>query len=238
MASEKTLYVQKSGLLNGVLRYSTLDDNVKKLFSLDSYNTLVNRDKINELAEIASQNNIEIKFEDDDARQDYDALYQCSVEPYEVDSPFLEDHQLFPFQHVGLNYVWKQLHSPSPRVLVQWDTGAGKTLLSCLTSQKLFDAGDVDMVLVFCKKIKQYDWEQEFRRMTHLSVERIGEKMTRAKRHKFYQENKSQVLVLNYEKVREGNMVKVKGQRSKVRSYDKTDLIQVLDMIEGKRVLI
>ena len=238
MASEKTLYVQKSELLNGVLRYSTLDDNVKKLFSLDSYNTLVNRDKINELAEIASQNNIEIKFEDDDARQDYDALYQCSVEPYEVDSPFLEDHQLFPFQHVGLNYVWKQLHSPSPRVLVQWDTGAGKTLLSCLTSQKLFDAGDVDMVLVFCKKIKQYDWEQEFRRMTHLSVERIGEKMTRAKRHKFYQENKSQVLVLNYEKVREGNMVRVKGQRSKVRSYDKTDLIQVLDIIEGKRVLI
>ena len=238
MASEKTLYVQKSELLNGVLRYSTLDDNVKKLFSLDSYNTLVNRDKINELAETAAQNNIEIQFEDDAARQDYESLYRCSVEPYEVDSPFLEDHHLFPFQHVGLNYVWKQLHSPSPRVLVQWDTGAGKTLLSCLTSQKLFDAGDVDMVLVFCKKIKQYDWEQEFRRMTHLSVERVGEKMTRAKRHKFYQENKSQVLVLNYEKVREGNLVRVKGQRSKLRSYDKTDLIQVLEMIEGKRVLI
>ena len=238
MPSEKLIYIQKSKLLNGVLRYSSLDDEVKKLFSLDSYGTLRNRDTIAEFHNSLREKGYSIKFEDDAAEDEYEALVKCSSAPFEVDSPFLKDHSLFPFQHVGLNYVWKQIHSENPRVLVQWDTGAGKTLLSCLTSQKLFDAGDIDQVLVFSKKIKQYDWEQEFKRMTHLTVSRVTEKMTRKARHKFYQENDSQVLVLNYEKVREGNLVRVKGQRSKVRSYDKTDLLQILEKIKGKRVLI
>ena len=238
MASEKTIFVQKSNVLNGVLRYSTLDDVVREKLLLDRYSTLKNRDRIDTFNAIVKENDYKLKFETKQAEEEYYQLLECSATPYEVNSPFLEDHNLFPFQHVGLNYVWKRLHSDNPRVLVQWDTGAGKTLLSCLTSQKLFDAGDVDLVLVFCKKIKQYDWEQEFRRMTHLDVARINEKMTRNKRHNFYKTNKNQVLVMNYEKVREGNMVKVKGERRKQRSYDRTDIIQVLEMIKGKRVLI
>jgi len=74
--------------------------------------------------------------------------------------------------------------------------------------------------------------------MTHLTVDRVGEKMTRAKRHAFYEQNKSQVLVLNYEKVRDGSMKKVKGQRRRVKSYDRTDLEQILEMVKDKRVLI
>jgi hypothetical protein len=130
------------------------------------------------------------------------------------------------------------MHSVSPRVLVQWDTGAGKTLLSCLTSQKLFDADDIDLVLVFCKKIKQHDWEQEFRRMTYLSVTRVTDKLTRRNRHMLYDQDDSQVMVLNYEKIREGNYTKIKGQRKKVLSYDRTDLLQILEKIKDKRVLI
>ena len=145
---------------------------------------------------------------------------------------------MFPFQHVGLNYVWERLHSKNPRVLVQWDTGAGKTLLSCLTSQKLFDENDVDLVLIFCKKIKQYDWEQEFNRMTYLDATRVSEKMTRSNRHKFYEKTKNQVIIMNYEKVREGNKTKTKGQLKKVLSYDRTDLLQVLELVKNKRVLI
>jgi len=238
MASEKVIYVQKSKLLNGVLRYSSLDEKVKKLFSLDNYGTLKNRDRIDEFDRIIRENEYELRFEDGAAKKSYESLLRCSTTPYEVRSPFLDDHQLFPFQHVGLNYVWKQLHSESPRVLVQWDTGAGKTLLSCLTSQKMFDAGDVDLVLVFCKKIKQYDWEQEFRRMTYLDVARVKENMTRRNRHLFYEQTNNQVLVLNYEKVREGNWVKKKGERKKSRSYDRTDFMQVLELAKGKRVLI
>jgi len=238
MSSDKVIYIQRSEILNGVLRYSSLDEEVKKLFSLDSYGTLRDRDKISFFDDLIRYNGYELQFEDQDAEDRYYSLLACSRNPYEVNSPFLDDHQLFPFQHIGLNYVWEQLHSSKPRVLVQWDTGAGKTLLSCLTSQKLFDAGDVDLVLVFCKKIKQYDWEQEYRRMTHLTVARVGEKMTRAKRHAFYEQDKSQVLVLNYEKVRDGSLKKVKGERRRVKSYDRTDLQQILEMASDKRVLV
>jgi len=238
MSLEKNIYVQRSEILNGVLRYSSLDQEVKKLFSLDSYGTLRNRDKISMFDDLIRYNGYELEFEDDAAKERYYSLLECSKNPYEVNSPFLDDHQLFPFQHIGLNYVWEQMHSEKPRVLVQWDTGAGKTLLSCLTSQKLFDNGDIDQVLIFCKKIKQYDWEQEYRRMTHLTVDRVGEKMTRAKRHAFYKETNAQVLVLNYEKVRDGSMKKIKGERRRVKSYDRTDLEQVLEMVRGKRILV
>lgn len=238
MSLKKNIYVQRSETLNGVLRYSSLDEEVKKLFSLDSYGTLRNRDKISMFDDLIRYNGYELEFEDESAKERYNSLLACSKNHYEVNSPFLDDHNLFPFQHVGLNYVWEQMHSEKPRVLVQWDTGAGKTLLSCLTSQKLFDNNDIDMVLVFCKKIKQYDWEQEYRRMTHLSVERIGEKMTRAKRHAFYKETNAQVLVLNYEKVRDGSMKKVKGERRRVKSYERTDLEQILEMVKDKRILV
>ena len=238
MSLEKNIYVQRSETLNGVLRYSSLDQEVKKLFSLDSYGTLRNRDKISMFDDLIRYKGYELEFEDNAAKERYNTLLACSKNSYEVDSPFLVDHQLFPFQHVGLNYVWEQMHSDKPRVLVQWDTGAGKTLLSCLTSQKLFDNDDIDQVLVFCKKIKQYDWEQEYKRMTHLTVDRVNEKMTRIKRHAFYKETQAQVLVLNYEKVRDGSMKKVKGERRRIKSYDRTDLEQVLEMVKGKRILV
>lgn len=208
------------------------------LFEWDSLGTLRNRDDVAKFDTIARENGITLDFEDDEARERYQVLVACASQPYEVRSPFLDNNQLFPFQHVGLNYVWEQLHTDQPNVLVQWDTGAGKTLLSCLTSQKLFDNGDVDMVLVFCKKIKQHDWEQEFNRMTYLSVTRVSDKLTRKKRHDLYENNNSNVLVLNYEKIREGNLSKVKGQRKKVKSYDRTDLLQILSIIKDKRVLI
>ena len=236
--TSKTVFVQKSKLLNGVLRYSTLDPVTQALFDWDSLGTLRNRDDVAKFDAVARENGITLDFEDDDARERYVALVACASEPYSVRSPFLDDHQLFPFQHVGLNYVWEQLHTDRPNVLVQWDTGAGKTLLSCLTSQKLFDAGDIDIVLVFCKKIKQHDWEQEFKRMTYLSVTRISDKLTRKKRHDLYENNTSNVLVLNYEKIREGNLTKAKGQRKKSISYDRTDLLQILSIIKDKRVLI
>ena len=238
MSSDKLIYVQRSNLLNGVLRYSSLDQEVKKLFPVDSYGTLRNRDNIDQFDQLTRDNGYELMFEDDLVEAEYRSLQACSTTQFEVDSPFLVDHHLFPFQHVGLNYVWHRMHSDSPRVLVQWDTGAGKTLLSCLTSQKLFDNGDIDMVLVFCKKIKQYDWHQEFQRMTHLKVERVGEKMTRAARHKFYEKTDAQVLVMNYEKVRDGSMARVKGERKKVKTYSRTDIQEVLQMVNGKRVLI
>jgi len=229
MGSDNIVYVQESAILNGVLRFSSLTDNLKETGFLDQYSSLKNRDRLPEFQKYLQDNNIELVFEDSSSEERYNSLSRSTVEPFIVNSPFLEDHSLFPFQHVGLNLAWEKLKTKSPRVLVQWDTGAGKTLFSCLTAQRLFDEGRVDKVFVFCKKIKQYDWEQEFKRMTTLSVARLGTP-TRKARHEFYEEDKSQVLVLNYEKARGPSLIKIKGQKGKVEDFARTDIKQLLDI--------
>jgi len=234
----KKVFVQKSGLLNGVLRYSSLSPEINQGKFLDVYGTLRSRDKILEFEQMLESNDFFLEFETQEALDQHELIVKSVREPYVVCSPFLDDHQLFPFQHVGLNIVWEQLHDGNPRVLVQWDTGAGKTLLSCLTSQNLFDAGEIDRVLVFCKKIKQYDWEQEFRRMTYLDVAQVSGKLSRKQRHDFYKSNSHQVIVMNYEKVREGSLVKKSGYKKRVRDYGRTDLEQVLEMVQDQRVLV
>jgi hypothetical protein len=65
MASEKTIYVQKSELLNGVLRFSSLDQQLKALFPIDSYGTLRNRDKIDEFDKLVKNNGYSLVFEND-----------------------------------------------------------------------------------------------------------------------------------------------------------------------------
>lgn len=238
MTSQGIVFVQKSRELNGVLRFSSLDKKLEGSRLVDSYGTLRNRDKVLDFEQFLETNNLELKFNDEECELYYNSLIASASNPFEVRSPFLEDNKLFPFQHIGLNTVWEQLKTTNPRVLVQWDTGAGKTLLSCLTAQKLFDEGRIDKVLVFCKKIKQYDWEQEFKRMTYLDIHKVEGKWSRKQRHDFYLEDSSQVLVLNYEKVRGPSRVKVKGQRAKVLDYSRTDLEQVLELVKGQRLLV
>jgi len=238
MSSKEIVYVQKSELLNGVLRFSSLSNNLKESRMLDSYGTLRNRDKILEFEQFLEKAGLSLEFNDVEAELYYQSLVNAAANPFEVESPFLEKNSLFPFQHIGLNTVWDKLETESPRVLVQWDTGAGKTLLSCLISQKLFDEEKIDRVLVFCKKIKQYDWEQEFKRMTYLDVARVSEKLSRQGRHDFYEKSEHQVLVLNYEKVRGPSKVKVSGKRARVSDYSRTDLQQVLEMVKGQRLLV
>ena len=232
------VYVETSPTLNGVLRFSSLDPAFANRKFIDAYGTLRNRDKLVEFEEYLVSNNYELEFVDEQAHIIYNQYIYNINNEFKVDSPFLKDHKLFIYQSIGLNFVRNQLeNSDFNRILIQWDTGAGKTLLSCLTAQDQFDSDKIDKVLVFCKKIKQYDWEQEFCRMTHLSVNRIGEQ-SRDKRHKFYLEDDSQVLVLNYEKVRGPSMTKPKGAKRKQVDYSRTDLLQILEMIKGKRVLI
>ena len=234
--SQNIVFIQKSELLNGVLRYSSLTPLDKNY--IDPYGTLRNRDRLVEFHNQLESEGYVFKFQDEESESLYNQLYNSITNKFEVSSPFLLSNELFPFQNIGLNMVWNQLkNEDSYRFLIQWDTGAGKTLFSCLTSQKLFEEDLVDIALVFCKKIKQHDWEQEFKRMTTCSVAKVGD-LERSKRHKFYKEDNSQVLVLNYEKVRGPSMVKKAGVRGKTPDYSRTDLQQILEKIEGKRVLV
>jgi Type III restriction enzyme, res subunit/Helicase conserved C-terminal domain len=238
MNYQNTVFVEESITLNGVLRFSSLNENFEQLRPfLDKYDSLINNDKIGEFDDAIHNLGLELEFENDSAYR-YNMLLESVKNPYVVDSPFLEEHNLFPFQNVGLNVIWGSLQQPNPRVLVQWDTGAGKTLCSCLTAQKLFTENKVDMVLVFCKRgPKRIDWKNEFERMTHLSVDAIGD-WTRKKRHDFYKNFDSQVLILNYEKVRNATMKSNGRGKPKTADWSRTDLQQIMEMIEGKRVLI
>jgi len=234
----QTVYVETSATLNGVLRFSSLDQGFANRELLDNYGTLRNRDRLLELEAYLDQNGYQLEFVDDRAALLYNKYRSGLTESFEVRSPFLANNEFFIYQNIGLNFVYNQLeNSDFNRILIQWDTGAGKTLLSCLTAQRQFDEGKIDKVLVFCKKIKQYDWEQEFKKMTYLSVNRVGD-LARDKRHKMYQQDDSQVLVLNYEKVRGPSLIKPKGGKRRVLDYGRTDLLQVLEMVEGKRVLV
>jgi len=169
MVSTKKVYVETSSTLNGVLRFSSLDKDFANPKLIDSYGTLRNRDKIEEFEVYLKSNSYELEFVDSNSETLYNMYKSNIYKPFEVKSPFLKDNRLFIYQSIGLNFVRNQLeNSDLNRILIQWDTGAGKTLLSCLTAQDQFDSGKIDKVLVFCKKIKQYDWEQEFHRMTHL----------------------------------------------------------------------
>jgi len=238
MSIQETVFVEESRTLNGVLRFSSLNKNFEKLRPfLDKYDSLINNDKIVQFDKALRELGLEIEFEGESQAR-YEMLYHAASNVYEVDSPFLNEHKLFPFQNTGLNVIWGALQQPQPRVLVQWDTGAGKTLCSCLTAQRLFTEGKIDMVLVFCKRgPKRIDWRDEFIRMTHLSVEAIGD-WNRTKRHDFYKGFNSQVLILNYEKIRNATMKSNGRGKPKTEDWSRTDLQQILDMINGKRVFI
>ena len=233
----RIIYVEESNALNGVLRFSSTHNDFELLRPfLDKYNSLVNNDKIGFFNSAVKVLGFNFEFVENSEYR-YNLLLNSVNNQFIVDSPFLEEHNLFPFQNVGLNVIWGALKQPQPRVLVQWDTGAGKTLCSCLTAQKLISEDKIDMVLVFCKRgPKRIDWKNEFQRMTHLSVEAIGD-WDRKKRHQFYENFDSQVLILNYEKIRNATMKSNGRGKPKTEDWSRTDLQQILDMIDGKRVL-
>lgn len=235
---KNTVFVEESRALNGVLRFSSLNANFEQLRPfLDKYDSLINNDKIVAFNDKIHELGLDLSFEGD-AQERYNMLHDAASIPFEVDSPFLENNSLFGFQNTGLNIIWSALQKNQPRVLVQWDTGAGKTLCSCLTAQKLFTEDKIDMVLVFCKRgPKRIDWRDEFVRMTNLSVDAIGD-WTRKKRHSFYDNFDSQVLILNYEKVRDATMKSNGRGKKKTEDWSRTDLLQIMEMIKGKRVLI
>jgi hypothetical protein len=238
MSNDTAVYVEESKTLNGVLRFSSLNPNFEKLRPyLDKYDSIINNDKIVEFDDALKNLGLQLVFQDS-AMNRYNSLYSSASSPFKVNSPFLENNNLFQFQNTGLNIIWESLKQKQPRVLVQWDTGAGKTLCSCLTAQKLVDEGKVDMVFIFCKRgPKRIDWKNEFQRMTTLSVEAIDD-WTRAKRHKFYSEFDSQVLILNYEKVRDATMKSNGRGKPKTPDWSRTDLPQILEMVDGKRILV
>jgi SNF2 domain-containing protein len=231
-----TIFVEESRQLNGVLRFSSdslsltgepFNQYIDGLFSLKHYG---DAKPLNQLFVAADA---EIKFLSAGAERFWNVLLNLEDE-FIVASPFTQTKKLHPFQSAGLNVIWDCMTEGDRRFILQWDTGAGKTVAGSLIAQKLFEADLIDKVLVFCEKVKIDDWVEDMRRDTFLKVEQVSEKFTRAKRHSFYLQDTSDVLVMNYEKVRGPS--KKRGQ--KVPNFSRTDLKEIAALINGKRTLI
>lgn len=231
-----TIFVEESRQLNGVLRFSSdslgltgepFSQYIDGVFALKHYG---DAKPLNDLFVAAGA---ELKFLSAGAERFWNVLLNLDDE-FIVSCPFTQTKQLHPFQSAGLNVIWDCMTEGDRRFILQWDTGAGKTVAGSLIAQKLFDEGLIDKVLVFCDKVKIDDWEEDMRRDTFLKVEKVSEKFTRIKRHNFYLADTSDVLVMNYEKVRGPS--KKRGQ--KVPNFSRTDLKEIAALINGKRTLI
>lgn len=175
----------------------------------------------------------EIKFLSNGAERFWNVLLNLEQE-FQVDCPFTKNKKLYPFQSAGLNVIWDSMTMGDKRFILQWDTGAGKTVAASLTAQRLFNEGLIDKILVFCEKVKIDDWVDDLRRDTSLIVEKVSDKFTRAKRHNFYLGDNSDVLVMNYEKVR--GPTKKRGQKTP--DFSRTDIKEITALINGKRTLV
>ncbi len=231
-----TVFVEESRKLNGVLRFSSdsiglngepFSKYLDGIFSLRNYGSAK---PLNDLFTLAGA---ELKFLSPGAERFWNVLINLDDE-FIVTCPFTQTKKLHPFQSAGLNVIWDCMTLGDRRFILQWDTGAGKTVAGSLTAQKLFEEGLIDKVLVFCEKVKIDDWVEDIRRDTFLKVEKVSDKLTRAKRHNFYLTDDSDVLVMNYEKVRGPS--KKRGQKTP--NFSRTDLKEIATLINGKRTLI
>lgn len=228
-------FVSSSENLNGALRVQGTGDIYQSLREryLDHLDTFKDWSKINEFVSEAEDSGISFYF--DNAGNVWWNNYQrfCNTEFY-CSAPWLEKNKLYPFQHIGMNFAYHVITQDfNPRVLLRWSTGSGKSWAGTLIAQKLVDEGRADLVLCFCKKIKQLDWLNNFKE-TNLRSEIVDG--NRSYRHKRYQETESQVLVMNYEKARFPSK-KGRGKKA-VFDWSRTDLKELLELMDGKRVFI
>jgi superfamily II DNA or RNA helicase len=231
-----TVYVEESRQLNGVLRFSSdsiaLDGEPYKQY-LDGICSLKRYGDAKSLNDLFVAAGAELKFLSLGAQRFWNVLLNLDDE-FDVVSPFTKTKKPYPFQSASLNVVWDCMTKGDKRFILQWDTGAGKTVAASLIAQRLFNEGLIDKVLVFCDKVKIDDWVEDLRRDTSLKIDKVSDKLTRSKRHNFYLSDDSDILVMNYEKARGPS--KKRGQ--KVPNFSRTDLKEVAAIINGKRTLI
>ena len=230
------IFVEESKQLNGVLRFSS--DSIGLTadpFSqfIDGFNSLKHYADAKPLNELFNSIGAQLKFLTPNAERFWNVLLNLD-DKFEVKSRFSQTKNLYPFQSAGLNVIWDNMTNGDKRFILQWDTGAGKTVAASLIAQKLFNEGLIDKVLVFCEKVKIDDWVDDLRNDTFLKIEKVSDKLTRVKRHSFYLTDDSDVLIMNYEKVRGPS--KKRGQKTP--NFSRTDLKEIADIINGKRTLV
>jgi len=151
--------------------------------------------KVDKLRELAEEKGYEqlIYFNDPkEVIKRYDSLDT----PY----PFPLNVTLKKFQLQGFNYC-KDL----PSDIINWSTGAGKSIFAVAKAQYLLMTDKVDKVVVVSKGHNKINWQRQFKYVANLDVT-IGEapggnsEIRRERRAEIYEN--SEIFIINYEKLR------------------------------------
>lgn len=220
---EDEVFVEESATLRA-LRFQTLNPLLKQQSWITDFDTLQRPEYVIELERFLSDHGLHFRFVGN-AEERYRFLRRVATERFVCSSPFLREHSLYRFQDAGAMLAYL-----AGNVLIQWDTGAGKTVCATMVLQRLFDEDLIDIALVFATKPLIVDWARFLERWTN-SVEVHLVSGSKAERRSFYHRVREQrcVLVTNYEKARFPRGGLAKGRTKG------TDLDALLGLVEGRR---
>lgn len=86
--------------------------------------------------------------------------------------------------------------------MLQIDCGCGKSIISTFMACQRFDKGKTDKIVVWCPIALVNDWIQNIESATNLTVSTVPRKASPDKRAIWYENDTSDVWILNYERVR------------------------------------
>jgi SNF2 family DNA or RNA helicase len=147
-------------------------------------------------------------------------------EPYPFD---LNGIELYKFQLQGFNYLRDSLAD-----IVNWSTGAGKSVFAVAKAQYLLKNDLVDTIVVASRNHNKINWQRTFAEIVKLDatiVEGKASASTLERRAQRAEQYKHPIIVLNYEKFRFRGKP-LKGQTREVAG----DGEEMLDALKGKRV--
>lgn len=173
--------------------------------------------KLYSLAESEGFSNI---FFIGDSQQIVDRFSALS-DPY----PYSLNFNLKDFQIQGFNYL-----KDSKSDIVNWSTGAGKTIFGIAKAKYLLESGRVDKIIVASRNHNRTNWKRQFLSVANLHAvvaEAKGDSRTQRKaRGEIYTNNP--IVIINYEKLRgTGSQGGLMG-----------DLNEIVSAVKGKNLYI
>jgi SNF2 family DNA or RNA helicase len=148
------------------------------------------------------------------------------TEPY----PYgLEGIELRPFQLQGFNYL-----KDNPADIVNWSTGAGKSVFAVAKAKYLLKLGLVDKVVVVSREHNKINWQRTLNDIGSITAtipEGIASEASERRSKRLAQYKTSQVFIINYEKFR------TRGKPAKGQTRESAgDGEELLSVLKNKRV--
>lgn len=146
--------------------------------------------------------------------------------PYPYD---LGKIKLRPFQVQGFNYL-----KDSTADIVNWSTGAGKSVFAVAKAKYLLENNLVDTVVIASRNHNKINWQRQLKDVGGLDsvvVEGMGTEASERRSKRVEQYRGSKTFIINYEKLR------LRGKPAKGQTRESAgDGEELLDILKSKRV--